>query len=128
LMLGLSAQDTNIQEIFVKAQVHLPATFLTHPPAVVSEDRVGVDQRSLLRRFRGEARQKDCGWSSGEPELMEDAFHCRSNGMVVGSIGFGWCAPRVGRGGRAAARSGLIALFRRTRSAVIALKPVGSGS
>jgi hypothetical protein len=52
LMLGLSAQDTNIQEIFVKAQVHLPATFPTHPPAVVlSEDRVGVDQRSLLRNF-----------------------------------------------------------------------------
>lgn len=52
LMLGLSAQDTNIQEIFVKAQVLLPATFPTHPPAVVlSEDRVGVDQRSLLRNF-----------------------------------------------------------------------------
>jgi hypothetical protein len=52
LMLGLSAQDTNIQGIFVVAQAHLPATFPTHPPAVVlSEDRVGVDQQSLLRNF-----------------------------------------------------------------------------
>jgi len=48
-----------------------------------------------VRRFRakpdkkivalqGKARQKDCGWSSGEPELMEDAFHCNSDGLVVG--------------------------------------------
>ena len=52
LMLGLSAQDTNIQGIFVAAQAQLPSTFPTHPPAVVlSEDRVGVDQRSLLRNF-----------------------------------------------------------------------------
>jgi hypothetical protein len=49
LMLGLSAQDTNIQEIFVKAQARLPATFPTHPPWVmVSEDAIGPHQRSLL--------------------------------------------------------------------------------
>ncbi|XUJ32261.1 SIR2 family protein [Bradyrhizobium japonicum] len=35
LMLGLSAQDTNIQNIFVVAQQSLPASFPTHPPAVV---------------------------------------------------------------------------------------------
>lgn len=52
LMLGLSAQDTNIQSIFVEAHEHLPATFPTHPPAIVlSENMVGVDQRSLLRNF-----------------------------------------------------------------------------
>jgi hypothetical protein len=52
LVLGLSAQDTNIQGIFVDAAQQLPATFPTHPPAVVlSEDKVGVDQRSLLRNF-----------------------------------------------------------------------------
>ncbi len=52
LMLGLSAQDTNIQGIFVAAAKQLPATFPTHPPAVVlSEDKVGVDQRSLLQNF-----------------------------------------------------------------------------
>src|SRR5581483_3003672 len=52
LMLGLSAQDTNIQNIFVVAQQSLPASFPTHPPAVVlSEDAVGPDQLSLLQNF-----------------------------------------------------------------------------
>jgi hypothetical protein len=52
LMLGLSAQDTNIQEVFVKAQTKLPASFPTHPPAVmVSEDQVGAHQRALLQNF-----------------------------------------------------------------------------
>ena len=52
LMLGLSAQDTNIQEVFVKARTRLPATFPAHPPAVmVSEDQVGPHQRSLLQNF-----------------------------------------------------------------------------
>lgn len=52
LMLGLSAQDTNIQSVFVEANTQLPATFPTHPPAViVSEDQVGVRQRNLLHNF-----------------------------------------------------------------------------
>jgi len=52
LMLGLSAQDTNIQSVFVKAHAQLPANFPTHPPAVVvSEDQVGTHQRSLLQNF-----------------------------------------------------------------------------
>lgn len=52
LMIGLSAQDTNIQEIFVKARVLLPANFPTHPPAVmVSGEQVGAHQRSLLQNF-----------------------------------------------------------------------------
>ncbi|AJA67148.1 MULTISPECIES: SIR2 family protein [Bradyrhizobium] len=52
LMLGLSAQDTNIQNIFVVAQQSLPASFPTHPPAVVlSENSVGADQLSLLQNF-----------------------------------------------------------------------------
>jgi SIR2-like domain len=52
LMLGLSAQDTNIQEVFVKAKTQLPASFPTHPPAViVSENQVGTHQRSLLQNF-----------------------------------------------------------------------------
>lgn len=52
LMLGLSAQDTNIQDVFVRAAAQLPATFPTHPPAVmVSEDQVGVRQRTLLQNF-----------------------------------------------------------------------------
>ena len=52
LMLGLSAQDTNIQNIFVVAQESLPASFPTHPPAIVlSENSVGADQLSLLQNF-----------------------------------------------------------------------------
>lgn len=52
LMLGLSAQDTNIQDVFVRAAAQLPASFPTHPPAVmVSEDQVGVRQRTLLQNF-----------------------------------------------------------------------------
>ncbi len=52
LMLGLSTQDTNIQNIFVVAQQNLPAAFPTHPPAVVlSENAVGADQVSLLQNF-----------------------------------------------------------------------------
>ena len=52
LMLGLSTQDTNIQTIFVGAQVNLPAAFPTHPPAVVlSENAVGPHQLSLLQNF-----------------------------------------------------------------------------
>jgi hypothetical protein len=52
LMLGLSAQDTNIQDVFVRAAAQLPAKFPSHPPAiVVSEDQVGVRQRTLLQNF-----------------------------------------------------------------------------
>lgn len=52
LMLGLSAQDANIQDLFVRAQTQLPATFPTHPPFVmVSEDAVGAHQDGLLRNF-----------------------------------------------------------------------------
>ncbi len=52
LMLGLSAQDANIQDVFVRARTQLPANFPTHPPAlVVSENEVGVRQRTLLQNF-----------------------------------------------------------------------------
>ena len=59
---------------------------------------------------------------------MEDAFHCRSNGMVVGVDWFlvvrsaGW-AEWLSRG-----EESFDSLVWRTRSAVIALKPAGSGS
>lgn len=52
LMLGLSMQDTNIQQVFVVAKEHLPAEFPTDPPAVIlSEEKVGPDQRALLKNF-----------------------------------------------------------------------------
>lgn len=52
LMLGLSMQDTNIQNLFVVAKSNLPSDFPTAPPAVIlSEDKVGVNQRSFLKNF-----------------------------------------------------------------------------
>lgn len=52
LMLGLSLQDTNIQEVFVVAKENLPAKYPTAPPAVIlSEDKVGADQRAFLKNF-----------------------------------------------------------------------------
>ena len=38
----------------------------------------------LLRRFRAKPCKKNCRWSSGEPELMEDAAHCTLNSLIVG--------------------------------------------
>ncbi|MER8523546.1 SIR2 family protein [Mesorhizobium sp. M1076] len=49
LMLGLSAQDSNIQGIFVAAQQRMSWPWPNDPPAYVfSEDKVGINQRGLL--------------------------------------------------------------------------------
>jgi hypothetical protein len=50
---------------------------------------------------------------------MEDAAHCNSDGLVAGVDRFWVVRPA----GWMAARRGLIALFRRTSNAVIALSP-----
>ncbi|ANK77435.1 hypothetical protein FA04_32925 (plasmid) [Ensifer adhaerens] len=50
LMLGLSAQDSNIQSLFASAQVQMPWHFPAHPPAYAfAENAVGGDQESLLQ-------------------------------------------------------------------------------
>lgn len=50
LMLGLSAQDSNIQGIFAAAEQRMAWPYPSHPPAYVfSEDRLGFDQRGLLQ-------------------------------------------------------------------------------
>jgi hypothetical protein len=50
VMLGLSAQDTNIQAIFVAAKEQMPWNFPSHPPAYVfSENNLGADQKGLLQ-------------------------------------------------------------------------------
>src|SRR5216110_3434956 len=51
---------------------------------------------ALSRALRGGARQKICGWSSGEAELLEDACHCNCYGLVVGVDG-SWVARPAGR-------------------------------
>jgi len=40
--------------------------------------------RFHLRRFGAKPDKKIVDRSSGEPEFMEDAFHCNSDGLVVG--------------------------------------------
>jgi hypothetical protein len=54
--------------------------------------------RPCIRRFGAKPDKKIVDRSSGEPEFMEDAFHCNSDGLVVGVDRFLGCAPRVLRG------------------------------
>lgn len=50
MMLGLSAQDSNIQGIFAAAEQRMAWPFPSHPPAYVfSEDKLGFDQVGLLQ-------------------------------------------------------------------------------
>ncbi|MEA3045523.1 MAG: hypothetical protein QOH47_3361 [Sphingomonadales bacterium] len=50
LMLGLSAQDSNIQGLFAAAQVQMAWPWPSHPPAYVfAENALGGDQESLLQ-------------------------------------------------------------------------------
>lgn len=50
LMLGLSAQDFNIRNVFVQARGQMSWPFPNHPPAFVfSEDQIGPDQQAVLR-------------------------------------------------------------------------------
>jgi hypothetical protein len=50
LMLGLSAQDFNIRNVFIRARAQMTWPFPSHPPAFVfSEDQIGTDQQAILR-------------------------------------------------------------------------------
>jgi hypothetical protein len=50
LMLGLSAQDSNIQSVFATARANMPWGWPTDPPAYAfSEDQLGFDQQNLLK-------------------------------------------------------------------------------
>jgi hypothetical protein len=71
-------------------------TFAYVSPSIARVSTQTPNTKRFLRRFIAKALQKDCEWSSGEPELVEDAFHCSSNGTVVGVDWLGLCAPRVG--------------------------------
>jgi hypothetical protein len=53
-MLGLSAQDGNIQHVFQAAAVQSPWNLTATPPGYVfSEDELGLDQQSLLENVYG---------------------------------------------------------------------------
>lgn len=50
LMLGLSAQDSNIQNLFAEAEAVIAWPWPSHPPAYVfAENALGIDQRGLLQ-------------------------------------------------------------------------------
>jgi SIR2-like domain len=50
LMVGLSAQDANIQAIFAKAEATMAWPWPSNPPAYAfSADQLGIDQRGLLK-------------------------------------------------------------------------------
>jgi len=73
LMLGLSAQDANIQTIFVAASEDMAWEFPSHPPAFVfSEDHIGVDQRGLLRNVYKE--QYDPNQAAIDQEALLRAY------------------------------------------------------
>lgn len=56
LMIGLSAQDTNIQYIFAHAAERMPWTWPCDPPAhVFAEDRLDVKQTNILKVVYGSA-------------------------------------------------------------------------
>jgi hypothetical protein len=55
-MLGLSAQDSNIQEVFVAAKNRFSWQWPSHPPAVVfSNDKLGADHKILLQNVYKDA-------------------------------------------------------------------------
>jgi hypothetical protein len=56
LMIGLSAQDSNIQSVFSAARSQMAWTWPSDPPAYVfAEDSLGDDQRNILRVVYREA-------------------------------------------------------------------------
>jgi hypothetical protein len=56
LMIGLSAQDSNIQSVFSAARSQMAWTWPSDPPAYVfAEDSLGNDQINILRVVYGEA-------------------------------------------------------------------------
>ena len=55
LMVGLSAQDGNIRNIFNQAKVIMPWNWPSNPPAYVfAEEELGVDQETLLASVYGD--------------------------------------------------------------------------
>jgi hypothetical protein len=50
LMIGLSAQDLNIQQVFIKGQATMGWVWPSHPPAYIfAEEQLGPDQSTLLQ-------------------------------------------------------------------------------
>jgi hypothetical protein len=69
LMIGLSAQDSNIQGLFAAARALMPWNWPCIPPAhVFAEDSLGQDQRNILRVVYREA------YTTNGPEIESSAL------------------------------------------------------
>lgn len=69
LMIGLSAQDSNIQGLFAEARALMPWQWPCIPPAhVFAEDALGQDQRNILRVVYREA------YTTNGPEIEASAL------------------------------------------------------
>jgi len=62
----------------------LSAYSQVHTRAAVEVASAQAAKRDRFRRFGAKPDKKIVDRSSGEPEFMEDAFHCNSDGLVVG--------------------------------------------
>lgn len=72
LMIGLSAQDINIRDVFRDGRANMAWTWPSHPPAYVfAEDQVGDDQRLILADVYREAYDAD-------PDVVTEAAQIRA--------------------------------------------------
>jgi hypothetical protein len=72
LMVGLSAQDTNIRDVFRSGRDAMKWTWPSHPPAYVfAEDVVGDDQKVILNAVYREAYDAD-------PDAVAQSAHIRA--------------------------------------------------
>lgn len=72
LMIGLSAQDSDIQEVFAEAAHSRTWPYPNDPPAYVfGEDQLGVDQGTILRSVYGDA-------FTSSPTAIEDSAVIRA--------------------------------------------------
>jgi hypothetical protein len=101
LMIGLSAQDTNIQNIFAAAEATMPWTWPCHPPAhVFAEEKLGPDQQNLLKCvYRG-------AYASNGPAI-EAGARIRRNFPLLDRLSV-WCACGSGR-----CMGGIVAMYTR---------------
>jgi hypothetical protein len=72
LIIGLSAQDSNIKDVFVEGAATMGWAWPTHPPAYVfAENALGADQRTLLKCVYRAAYDND-------PQPIEDSARLRA--------------------------------------------------
>jgi hypothetical protein len=90
--------ETAFTGLHIRGRAYCPgATIALITGGMPNQKCAGCRAWRIIWALRGEARQKDCRSSSGEPEFMEGAFHCQLGWR--GSVVSGRCerAHRVCR-------------------------------